>query len=98
MPADLTAGPPKSYRGAMASALRTIEVTTPLGTFRKRTAQPAAVVSIYRATRTMRVGRVPVKDGDLFAVWHRTHKAATDAPRLLFSSRMVGLYFIEEGE
>lgn len=80
----------------MPREYKLIEGTTPAGTFRKRTAEPAAVVSVYRATRAMRVSRVLMKDGALFAVWHRTHKAAADAPRLLFSSRMVGQYLIQE--
>jgi hypothetical protein len=80
----------------MPEGYRVLEVTTPVGTLRKRTAQQVAVVSVYRATRTMRVARVMVKDGDLFAVWHRTHRAAADAPRLLFAAELIGQWFIEE--
>lgn len=54
---------------------RTIEVSTPAGDFRKRTAHPVAVVSIYRASRPFRRAGVKVKAGELFAGWHRSGKA-----------------------
>ncbi len=83
---------------AMPATYRLIEVTTPAGTFRKRTAQPVAVVSVYRASRLFRRAGAQVKAGELFAVWHHTHKAAADATHMLFSAELVGQWFIDERE
>ena len=82
----------------MPATYRIIEVTTPAGTFRKRTAQPVAVVSVYRASRLFRRAGAPVKAGELFAVWHHTHRAAADATQMLFSAELAGQWFIAERE
>ena len=82
----------------MPATYRLIEVTTPAGTFRKRTAHPVAVVSIYRASRLFRRAGAQVKAGEFFAVWHHTHKAAADATQMLFSAQLVGQWFIAERE
>ena len=82
----------------MPAICKLIEVTTPAGTFRKRTALPVAVVSIYRASRLFRRAGMQVKAGELFAVWHRTHKAAADTSPLLFSADLVGQWFVAERE
>ena len=82
----------------MPATYTLIEVITPAGTFRKRTAHPVAVVSVYRASRLFRRAGAQVKAGELFAVWHHTHKAAADATHMLFSAELVGQWFNDERE